>query len=779
MARQFPPSSQPISDWKLDLLISPEAPKSNAVQRKPKPVSLKRSASYDSIEEIAGFKDEDVAIKRESVVKLERGHRAQIVSVVVDDEPKPKPPRKPKTPAKPTKTLAFSALPADVQPIYRTKLLTTLIEYYGGEKDPFDLDHSMDLFQTVTQHTVNKILPEKHIEIVKSGKPDNGRTYAIARQGMSEWRRGFHITANKVIKERITDSSRTIAEIKKLVAEALEDDGEAYWGEWDRNDPDASRAWCSKYILKTLAYHIQATKGSILQKNSILPLGALALSIIAVQRAFLMYESGVFVPTDEFSDENVGDLTREYAAVNLQRLMDKPSRFRALVAKASAYTTDSSSQNRRKRKAGEGVKIRANHQPGHSSLLTQSASHRSPIIHGDFRTYDTIERAWLITRLEQVEKSRYGYENPKGWIVGWPPLGLPSNGSGAIEYPSDVVQYEFACQWEVPTLAELFGAAPIYTVNNINWTVGDELGSISNLPATTHGTILPLAQTDFQANSSLSAYIIQGGNQSLMVHGSYYFLDLTGIPSAYNLTNSTTPLTTILLCDPKPSVSGGPVRLDVDNTLTVAQSGLPSTVGNIPISAANVILSSGLLGPVSEQEPQNTAKMIINYICELLFLVDPSFNLTNYPMGVPPLDIESINNNMDIFFGSASKAYTDGYDSTGSAIPTFTTVSVEAEQEEPRLAFASSKPLFIVYASFMGVATILALLLGMGVGDGERKREPFTLGTVAWAVQVRRVLDGDEKVGANAGSSTGPEYPSASYRPTYQRVSLAEESELA
>ncbi|KDQ49569.1 hypothetical protein JAAARDRAFT_200730 [Jaapia argillacea MUCL 33604] len=395
-------------------------------------------------------------------------------------------------------------------------------------------------------------------------------------------------------------------------------------------------------------------------------------------------------------------------------------------------------------------------------------------------TYDAIERAWLITRLEQVEKSRYGYENPKGWVVGWPPLGLPSNGSGAIEYLSDVVHYEFACQWEVPTLAdELFGDAPIYIVNNINWTVWDELGSISNLPATTYGTILPLAQTDFQANSSLSAYVLQGGNQSLMVHDTYYFLDLTGIPSAYNLTNSTTPLTTILLCDPKPSVSGGRVRLDVDNTLTVVQSGLPSTVGNIPISAANVILSSGLLGPVSEQELQNTAKMIINYICELLFLVDPSLNLTNYPMGVPPLDIESINNNMDIFFGSASKAYTDGYYSIGSAIPTFTTVSVEAEQGEPRLAFASSKLLFIVYASLLGVATVLALLLGLGVGDGKRKREPFTLGTVAWAVQVLRVLDGGDKVDANAGSSTGPECPSASYRPTYQRVSPAEESELA
>ncbi|KDQ58373.1 hypothetical protein JAAARDRAFT_192955 [Jaapia argillacea MUCL 33604] len=355
-------SSQPGSDPKLDLLFAPVPPKSNAVQRKPKQVSLKRSPSSDSIEEIGGFKDEDVSIKREAATTSIKGIKKQMVEVIIPDErdeAKPKPPRKPKTPAKPTKTLAFSALPLDIQPVYHSPLLSTLIEFYGGEKDPFDLDQGKDLFKRVTQRTVTSIFPHKHIPIVKSGEPDNGRTYAISRQGMSEWRRSFHTTANKVVKRKINECPRTVLEIKDLVRKALEDDGEAYWAEVDPNDPGASRAWCSSYILETLASHIQATRGSVLPEGSVLPLGALALSIVAVQRAFLMYESGTFVPTDEFSDENIGDLTREYTGVILRRLMDKPSRFQSLIAKAKRYITQVNGHARGKRKAGEGVKIRA------------------------------------------------------------------------------------------------------------------------------------------------------------------------------------------------------------------------------------------------------------------------------------------------------------------------------------------------------------------------------------------------------------------------------------
>ncbi|KDQ49292.1 hypothetical protein JAAARDRAFT_200998 [Jaapia argillacea MUCL 33604] len=103
---------------------------------------------------------------------------------------------------------------------------------------------------------------------------------------------------------------------------------------------------------------------------------------------------------------------------------------------------------------------------------------------------------------------------------------------------------------------------------------------------------------------------------------------------------------------------------------------LPSTVGNISLSATNVILSSVLLGWAAANI-ENTAEMIINFICELPFVVDPSFDLANQPAGIPLLDVRSIKDKVDTFFASVSKAYIDGYDSASSALLKFTTVSVE------------------------------------------------------------------------------------------------------
>lgn len=75
-------------------------------------------------------------------------------------------------------------------------------------------------------------------------------------------------------------------------------------------------------------------------------------------------------------------------------------------------------------------------------------------------------RAGLIAQLERIEKSQFGYQNQPNWIVAWPPLGLPSNGSGAIEYPSDVVRFEHSCQWEAPTWQNVSSrASSLYGVN--------------------------------------------------------------------------------------------------------------------------------------------------------------------------------------------------------------------------------------------------------------------------------------------------------------------------
>jgi hypothetical protein len=60
-----------------------------------------------------------------------------------------------------------------------------------------------------------------------------------------------------------------------------------------------------------------------------------------------------------------------------------------------------------------------------------------------------IERPALFTRLEQVEKSRIGYDVQSNWIVGWPPLDLPGV-NGTVTYPSDGVRFQYECNWEAP-----------------------------------------------------------------------------------------------------------------------------------------------------------------------------------------------------------------------------------------------------------------------------------------------------------------------------------------
>ena len=78
------------------------------------------------------------------------------------------------------------------------------------------------------------------------------------------------------------------------------------------------------------------------------------------------------------------------------------------------------------------------------------------------------DRAKLITRMERVESTQFGYSNAENWIVGWPPKGLPTSGSGPIEYPTDVLKYGYNCQWEMPTWdGHLYGAG------GVSWTLSN------------------------------------------------------------------------------------------------------------------------------------------------------------------------------------------------------------------------------------------------------------------------------------------------------------------
>jgi hypothetical protein len=263
-----------------------------------------------------------------------------------------------------------------------------------------------------------------------------------------------------------------------------------------------------------------------------------------------------------------------------------------------------------------------------------------------------------------------------------------------------------------------------------------------------------MAQRSHDPNNSLSAYLFLGGNISLGDGSTYSYVDLTGLPSAYNLTGNLpspglsgvsyeSPLTTVLVCDPQPSVSGGTVTLNTDGSFLVTSSGLPSLINNIPLEMAHVVLSQGLLGAASAPETYGHSHIAVNYIAASLFMKDPSFNVTVYPTGVPVLDLVSINNNLDVYAGSASKAYMDGYLPDDAWLPTaaLSTIPVNAQWQEQRLALVTNKALWGVVVACVVVAGGLLGLLGVGMGDGGGEREPLGLGSVMNAVQVCKTLD--------------------------------------
>jgi len=90
-------------------------------------------------------------------------------------------------------------------------------------------------------------------------------------------------------------------------------------------------------------------------------------------------------------------------------------------------------------------------------------------------------RATHIVQQEQVQSVQFGYRNANNWIVGWPPMGLPTNGSGPIEYFSDVVKYNHSCTWKTPVWDN---STQSYTTGDVSW-VGFPLNEPARRPNVT------------------------------------------------------------------------------------------------------------------------------------------------------------------------------------------------------------------------------------------------------------------------------------------------------
>lgn len=84
-----------------------------------------------------------------------------------------------------------------------------------------------------------------------------------------------------------------------------------------------SRPFQSALVLRTLAYHLEATSTAVDYCDDA-PRGALGLSVVAVERAIHMFRTGSYVPADKndkFSEALWGDALDSYK-ISIQKLRD-------------------------------------------------------------------------------------------------------------------------------------------------------------------------------------------------------------------------------------------------------------------------------------------------------------------------------------------------------------------------------------------------------------------------------------------------------------------------
>ena len=237
-------------------------------------------------------------------------------------------------------------------------------------------------------------------------------------------------------------------------------------------------------------------------------------------------------------------------------------------------------------------------------------------------------------------------------------------------------------------------------------------------------------------NTSTSGYLFIGGNSSFCKSdiwgANYYFCEsMSATPRfAINLDNlpatfvkrgvgtlvgtgspqlSNCPLASVLLCDAQPRISGGRVRLENDGTVNVISSGQPPD-GSFPSNAANLIFSNAFRDALVEIQ-ENEKLNFVNDVAASMFMTNISADWS-HAQDIAPLDIPSINKNVDAFMSSAAKAFVDGYRKVGtSADPTFDSVSVLGLGEEQRLALTTSKELFIITVVLDVIITALLYTL--------------------------------------------------------------------
>ncbi|TBU40370.1 hypothetical protein BD309DRAFT_993111 [Dichomitus squalens] len=311
------------------------------------------SIGFDDESGLGGFEDGDVYVNREAAIQgSAAGARAAAKQLGIKvsagllgesdaDEPSVTP--NPKRTKGVKKDKSFSALPDYIKPVVQSKIIPSIIEYYGTREDVWNPDAThRDQFLDLLQDIQSRIFPCKNQEIKRSDT-----VYKYCRQRFYEWHNKVQSIANNAVRDAmverrdndsLTQRDRSENGLIKWLEGQLAS-GAAYYGQPKTTNAPAKDLFQSKYILKTFAYHLVKISGSVLP-DAAYPAGALALSCAAVQRAFEYYihDKPYGVEQKDFSaKENAHDLTAEWYQGNVSWALAKDSRFENIMAAAMQH----------------------------------------------------------------------------------------------------------------------------------------------------------------------------------------------------------------------------------------------------------------------------------------------------------------------------------------------------------------------------------------------------------------------------------------------------------
>ncbi|KAF8987374.1 hypothetical protein BDQ17DRAFT_1375175 [Cyathus striatus] len=361
-------------------------------------------------------------------------------------------------------------------------------------------------------------------------------------------------------------------------------------------------------------------------------------------------------------------------------------------------------------------------------------------------------RAAITAHMEQLENSTFKYKSQPKRIIPIPTL--PDSMTGSITgkpltYTSDYAKFDFTCEWTTPV-----GSDGLFNVSGKQWIVYNKLFVDPSLIGSYSAGIFPLTPVTYDGlteeqsatETTISVYLFAGRNSTFPNSTDLAGINLDNTPTAETYISSpdariSAPLISLLVCDPHLELSGGEITLRTDGFLEVSWSSGP-LYGNMQQNLTNLTFTLGMIDVVSFSQvnlndiilEDQTADWFMNDMSAKIFTANPSFNASKTPY-IPPLPLLQINDNINKYFLSASKAFTDGYrfhpDLQGQSIVPiafYSLASVPGIAEIPTVAIVTSRIIYYLAFAQIGFIAILTPFLYRGWKLG--KRYPFSFDTL-------------------------------------------------